>query len=305
MVNQSKNENIKAEITFAHVDLDKDFPITEPQYGIRHYNLSIGAHIHDCLEIGYCYDGEGYFQIGSKILYYKKGDAVIINRHEFHLAWAKKNCSAKWGFIYLDHRGMLLNNLSRFSPLLRIDDFAGKNFINIISGETQSELARIIRQIFSEQDKKEDFAPDMIRTLVWQMLILLNRSYPDAAQNNRPVSDCTEMKIIPALNYINKNITQDIKISKLASLCCTSEANFRKIFNRTMNISPREYVIRMRLNIACSMLLEKDNSIIEIASACGFNDISNFNRQFFKHIGCTPREFRNGSFIPDMERRKQ
>ena len=64
-----------------------------PNYGVdravfntRGENPSIGAHIHNLFEIGYCYSGSGVFLIGGKIFTFKPGDAVVITSHEVHLA---------------------------------------------------------------------------------------------------------------------------------------------------------------------------------------------------------------------------
>ena len=54
----------------------------------------------------------------------------------------------------------------------------------------------------------------------------------------------------------------------------------------------------MRISLACRYLLETDKSISSICYACGFNNLSNFNRQFMRHKQMTPSEYsaklRNG-----------
>ena len=51
-------------------------------------------------------------------------------------------------------------------------------------------------------------------------------------------------------------------------------------------------LMTFRIGFASKWLIEKDLSISEIAFACGFNSIANFNRVFRKNKGRTPTEYR-------------
>ncbi len=54
-----------------------------------------------------------------------------------------------------------------------------------------------------------------------------------------------------------------------------------------------EYVNRHRINLACQMLMnEPEKSITDICFAVGFNNVSNFNRQFLRRKGMPPSRFR-------------
>jgi transcriptional regulator GlxA family with amidase domain len=53
-----------------------------------------------------------------------------------------------------------------------------------------------------------------------------------------------------------------------------------------------DYIISIRLGHATRLLVDSTMSISEICYACGFNNISNFNRIFKKKKNCSPKEFR-------------
>ena len=215
MLKQSKIKKNDAKIKFEHIELDKDFPITLPCYGIRGYKCSWIPHIHDCLEIGYCRSGEGFFQVGSKFMPFKGGDAIIINNHEFHWARAKKNKTAHWGFMSLNPNLLLRDAVSPFSPILQMSLYTGNSFHNVIDGDKEHELAEAIGDIFREQDKNGLAHKDMIRALVTRMLVLLYRNYGEQQKNNPVVENGSEIKLVPALNYINKNISTLNKFTDL------------------------------------------------------------------------------------------
>ena len=56
-----------------------------------------------------------------------------------------------------------------------------------------------------------------------------------------------------------------------------------------------EYLAQLRVKAACEALASSEKRISEIALSCGYGNLSNFNRQFKRIAGCTPREYRSQS----------
>lgn len=63
-------------------------------------------------------------------------------------------------------------------------------------------------------------------------------------------------------------------------------------FDDTRELASSSYVIDIRLGMVARRLVDTTDSISEICWTCGFNNLSNFNRLFLKHKGCSPTEFR-------------
>jgi transcriptional regulator, araC family (arabinose-binding/dimerisation), putative len=63
-------------------------------------------------------------------------------------------------------------------------------------------------------------------------------------------------------------------------------------FKKQLGISCMEYIIQYRLKKAAHLLQHSDQAIIDIASQSGFNNLSNFNRQFKKYYQVTPSQYR-------------
>ena len=81
-------------------------------------------------------------------------------------------------------------------------------------------------------------------------------------------------------------------LPQLARLCSTSESNFRKLFHAGVGCSPKAYLQTMRMKFAAVKLAHTATPIIEIAAKCGFGSFSNFNRQFLRHHGVSPSQYR-------------
>lgn len=78
----------------------------------------------------------------------------------------------------------------------------------------------------------------------------------------------------------------------MAKLCFYSKSYFMKFFKESMGISFIAYLNNYRLEIAARMLQATDDNILDISSACGFDNLSYFNRSFKKKYGVTPGKYR-------------
>jgi AraC-like DNA-binding protein len=95
------------------------------------------------------------------------------------------------------------------------------------------------------------------------------------------------------LAYINDNLTEPFGEPELARIAGLSVGSFSRSFRRHTGLALVQFVNRLRINFACQLLMEDaDLRITDVCFAAGFNNLSNFNRQFLRHKGMTPSQFR-------------
>jgi AraC-like DNA-binding protein len=99
-------------------------------------------------------------------------------------------------------------------------------------------------------------------------------------------------RVLKVKNYIAKNYTEEIRLNTLADIAGMSPSAFSRFFKLHTGRKLSEYIIEQRLGYASRMLVDTSNSVAEICYACGFNNLSNFNRIFKKRKHCSPTEFR-------------
>lgn len=99
-----------------------------------------------------------------------------------------------------------------------------------------------------------------------------------------------EDKIRQALEYISKNISEDLLWKDISRECGISEYHFHRIFTALMNESPGSYIKRKRLERAVGYLAygQGENSIVEIAHQVGYSSQANFSKAFKEYFGVTP-----------------
>lgn len=96
-----------------------------------------------------------------------------------------------------------------------------------------------------------------------------------------------------ALAYINCHLTEPFSESDLAAIAGRSPSAFSRSFRRHTGMALVQYVNRLRINLACQLLMsESELPITEICFAAGYNNVSNFNRQFLALKGMPPSRFR-------------
>lgn len=100
-------------------------------------------------------------------------------------------------------------------------------------------------------------------------------------------------KILPAINHINEYfLDKKISIPFLAQKCQISEAYLKKLFIQKFSVSPVKYIVQLKINHACDLLLSGLYSVTQTANLCGYENVHFFSRQFKNYIGISPTEFR-------------
>lgn len=93
-------------------------------------------------------------------------------------------------------------------------------------------------------------------------------------------------------DYIDRHYKEEIKLEALAELVAMAPSAFSRFFKQRTGRGPVDYIIDVRVGAASRMLVDTSSSVSEICYACGFNNLSNFNRTFKVRRGYTPRDFR-------------
>lgn len=117
-------------------------------------------------------------------------------------------------------------------------------------------------------------------------------SFHRALATDETLPQQTSTVVKHAVAYLHQNYSHLISRQELAAAVGVSKDYLSHIFHQELGISPWEYLNRYRIKQAKALLLNSNESVMNIAAQVGFNDLSYFNRVFHKHAGCSPRMFR-------------
>jgi AraC family transcriptional regulator len=100
-------------------------------------------------------------------------------------------------------------------------------------------------------------------------------------------------RINKTFDYIENNLEKPFTLDELASVASFSKFHFSRIFQAMTGETPFQFILRVRLEKAASLIRTQNNeSITQVAFRCGFSDLSIFSRNFRNLFGCAPSRYR-------------
>ena len=152
-----------------------------------------------------------------------------------------------------------------------------------ILDEVSGVLMRLTREL---KERKPGFET-MSVGLFYELVALLTRAY-----DFKPNSKSLQLKAIDrAIDYIHSNYDEEIDVNHLAEVSCMSERTFYRVFRDITRISPKQYLLKLRIQHAKDDLLLPDARVTEVALNNGFSDGNYFTRLFRENEGMSPREW--------------
>ncbi len=98
--------------------------------------------------------------------------------------------------------------------------------------------------------------------------------------------------ILKSVRYLNEHLAEEIYLEEIANEAGMSRFHFCRIFKDHVGLTPMQFLTVTRIERAKVLLRKEGATIASVIYKVGFNDISEFNRQFKKMTGLTPSEFR-------------
>ncbi|MCR5758828.1 MAG: AraC family transcriptional regulator [Bacteroidales bacterium] len=251
-------------------------------------------HSHEEFELNFIEGGRGVRRVvGDSIETIGDFELTLVTGDGLEHAWEQGDCREK------DIREITIQFSSRLldDKLLSRNQFASirKMFERARMGLTFSMPAImrvycLIDTLASKEERMDQFL-DMLRILYE---LSLDTGARTLASNSfaKTVTGRESRRVNKVKEYIAQHYTEEIKLDDLACLVAMSPSAFSRFFKQYTGRGPVDYIIDVRMGVAARMLVDTTTSVSEICYACGFNNLSNFNRTFKARRGYTPRDFR-------------
>ena len=111
-------------------------------------------------------------------------------------------------------------------------------------------------------------------------------------QSYERLLDISQDPVLELVQHIRSHYAQPLSVPQLARSIDLSQRQLERRFQATFRMSPRQFIVRLRVLIASDRLRHSDAPITEIALACGFYDHSSFIRHFRKVFETGPLAYR-------------
>ena len=153
--------------------------------------------------------------------------------------------------------------------------------INVADNE---KLASLFKRIFTVWVSKE-------QGYYFEGMSLLYRICSELQKENRSPKRHAD-KIAPSIALIqNEFLKRDITLGELAAASGMCESYFQRLFREKYGVSPKRFIIGLKINHSCDLLRLERYTVTQIAELCNFSDVYFFSRQFKEYVGVTPTQF--------------
>ena len=257
--------------------IPKDFP-------------QVALHWQDSMEIVFVKRGHGIVQMGTATYPAREGDLFLFSPGTLHALRQKEGCSMEYENIIFD-----LELLGGAGDLC-----AEKYILPLQSGRlsltqrlTPNDLrypraAACLREAEDVNRTKEPGYELFIKGALLRFLALLIAQ----GKNLPPTETPDTQRLKKILQWVAAHYGEEVHICDVAKLYPCSESHFMRWFRQMTGQSFIAFLKEYRLNAAAEALHTTDDTVLTIASRCGFENLSYFNRAFKAHFGLTPRELR-------------
>lgn len=133
----------------------------------------------------------------------------------------------------------------------------------------------------------------LARACVARALDLLREDLrPAPGASSCPQGGLAGWQVRRAVGFIEARLERSIRVKELAALTRLSVSHFSRAFKQSFNEAPMTYVTRQRVQLAQRLLLTTDDSMCQIALACGMCDQAHLTRVFRRVVGDSPMAWR-------------
>lgn len=264
-------------------------PFSLYQCRIPEFYAGVPMHWHREFEVNYILEGEGQFILGEEKYIASKGDIVIIPPNILHAAYATEKNMLTYDALVFNHSilGTGSNDRSTAECIQPIINGQLK-ITKLIPAKNNFE--NCVKQIFESAKDNSPLSDLLLKSELLRFFWLLENESEMVLKEEANVHYIELIR--PALEYMALHYGEDITVEQLADIAHLSKSYFMGCFKKATGIGAIEHLTQIRMKIVCDALVNSNEHIADLAYNCGYDNLSNFNRQFKKMIGCTPMEYR-------------
>ncbi len=244
-------------------------------YQEREQGFIYSGEEHPMPELTYVDQGELHSVTDGQDILLKPGDIAIFGPNQWHMHYADMGVAPRYVTVSFDLRG------GDITPLLNRKFTAPQQAITLI------------QQMLQEQSRMDVHSTDMIIShLTTLMLLLLRQADAPAGRPKASNAVHSENEIIRrAQQYVSSHIREKLSVPGVAQKVGVSPSYLTALFHKNLQISPGEYIRRIKLQESKQMIRENSMNFKEIAQALQYSTVHHFSRQFKEKFGLTPTEY--------------
>lgn len=272
------------------------FKIPKPEQDALVYQVDYGPsfydklHQHKEIQISLIVEGEGTLVVGDSVNEYAKNDVLIIGSNIPHVFKSEYSVSKNFHMISL-----FFTRHSFGEPFFDLEELKEVQafFKRAKHGFKVSSKLKQIHVLFFQLEEGTKLNRFLILLQIIKITSKSNYNSLSSFIYDKTYSDNEGQRMRNVFEYTMNNFQDEISLKTISNVANMTKNAFCKYFKKRTNKTYVQFLNELRIEHACRFLQsDNDLSIIQIAERAGFNNISNFNRQFKALKNCNPSEFK-------------
>lgn len=262
--------------------------VIDPRKSVRIPGEGTHWHYHKEIELTLFTKGEGTRFVGDHVGFFTPGDLVLLGENVPHYWHARGNCSGvsiQWYFPASHPYWAFPENLC----LASLFKDAGRGLQ--LRGGSAAVITRTLRQL-PEMEGHAQLALMMSAISSIATAPANERTYLSSQSFNPPIEEHLQAAISRVVQHMTANFRDEIRLEDVTLLADMSRATFSRHFKALTGHTFSDFLNKLRLQAAKRELRESNKTILDIAYASGFAQLSFFNRLFRRQLQCSPSAYR-------------
>ncbi|MBU9711597.1 AraC family transcriptional regulator [Evansella tamaricis] len=232
----------------------------------------------------YVIKGKGIFKADGKTYHIGENEAFLIYPSETTYYEADKY--DPWTYLWIGFDGIkaetsLIN--ASFTEENRVSKFdCGETLIHYVNG-----MLNASKLTYSNELKREGYLFMFLSALIQEKTDKKSNS-----QNPEVYDYPFHVYVEHALDFISHNYERNIKVIDIADYIGINRSYLTTIFKKSLKESPQEYLVKYRLEKACTLLKTTDLLVNEIAANVGYHNALTFSKVFKSYYKMSPKTYR-------------
>jgi AraC-like DNA-binding protein/quercetin dioxygenase-like cupin family protein len=230
--------------------------------------------------------GHLFVETGGRKAELRRGDAVHYRRGDWHRAAADPR--ERLGLISFHYTARVFQSLT-LPQVLHFPDVFRLGADRVIGSLLEEACRLFYGKPAGYRRALESLAGVFLFRLLHEHGHWLRELSPDSPESK--LADW--QRLLPALEWLRTELADPPTIPALAQRCALSESQFRRVFRRALGMHPVTYQRRQRMESACRLLRQTNDTVAAIAAQVGYAEPAFFAHTFKRLIGVPPGQYRH------------
>lgn len=245
-------------------------------YQVKNSNYSFAGEVHDYWELTFIDSGHLITEVDGKEYHLNQYDCMLYSPGQFH-----------------SQRTDNENACSYLTVIFQMSDYPPNLLNNHIFHASRS-IVNTLQEFINVTEREGSFFNDLCICYLNETIIKLLQSQTtkQVKAANSPMQQKIEDEFLnEIIIYINDNIYAPLTIEQLCHEFSTSRSSLQQLFNKNLNIAPKQYISHLKLKKARYLIKENKYTISEISEKLGFTSIHYFSRKFKQEFNLAPSDY--------------